>query len=303
MGRVIARQAVEAGHQVVVASRHPERARDLLVKGIKVCKADITTGKGLNHAIKGCDTVINLVGLLFSSGTNTFETAHQNGSKNIIKACDHAGVTQILHMSALLTHNAIQNTEYGISKHGAEVSVRNSNLNWTIFRPSIIFGENDSFLMRFKQMSSILPVLPVISGGTKFQPIWVEDVARAFVLSIGNAQVSKQTITLAGNEVYSFKDMLNMWMAALGRNKQLIDLPDFAASILASVSSLLPTPLITSDQLKLLKSDNVAPSPAFPSIFGQAASFESLLPSIASGGQAQSLQCKLDQARTHYRKS
>ncbi len=303
VGRVIARQAVDAGHKVVVTSRCPSRARDLLVKGIQVVKADITTGKGLDEAITGCDTVINLVGLLFSRGSNTFQTAHVDGANNLIAACKKANTSQLLHMSALLSDDAIKNTEYGSSKHAAEEIVRQSGLHWTIFRPSIIFGAKDSFLMRFKALSAFGPFLPVIAGDTKFQPVWVEDVARAFVLSIGNNKVDQQYYTLAGEETYTFKAMLEMWLRALQRNRILLPMPGFAASLLATVSKLLPTPLITSDQLKLLKYDNTAQGQAFPEIFGKTSSFESLLPCIAKGGQARQLQNILDCARTHYRKS
>ncbi|MDX8387230.1 MAG: complex I NDUFA9 subunit family protein [Ghiorsea sp.] len=303
VGRVIARQAVDAGHQVVVASRHPARARDLLVKGIKICKADISTGKGIDSAIAGADTVINLVGLLYSAGKNTFETAHTQGAKNLIDACNKANIKQLLHMSALLSDEATASSKYAQTKRAAETTVRNSGLDWTIFRPSIIFGCNDSFLMRFKSLSAIGPVLPVIAGETKFQPVWVEDVARAFVLSIDNKKVSEQTYTLAGKDIYTFKAMLSMWMEALQRDKPLIAVPGFAASLLATISNFLPIPLITADQLKLLEHDNVTSGTAFPAKFGETSSFVTLLPTLAACGQAESNQNKFDQARTHYRKS
>lgn len=303
VGRAIARQAVDAGHQVVVTSRHPERARDMLVKGIQVLKSDITTGKGITHAMQGCDTVINLVGLLFPVGRNTFEAAHAAGAKLVIEACKTEGVSQLLHMSALLSQDAMQDTQYGQTKHQAEEYVRQSDLNWVIFRPSIIFGEHDSFLMRFKRLSSFGSVLPVVAGETKFQPVWIEDVARAFVTSIGNPKVQQQVYTLAGNDIYTFKTMLAMWMKALERERTLLAMPNIAAKALATVSNLLPTPIITHDQLKLLQYDNIAQGEAFPSLFGSPSSFECLLPMIATGGQAAQIQHMLSQARTHYRKS
>ena len=303
VGRAIARQAVDAGHHVIVTSRHPERARDMLVKGIQVLKSDITTGKGIAQAVQGCDTVINLVGLLFPTSKNTFEAAHTAGAQLVIDTCKTEGVSQLLHMSALLSEDAIAHTQYGQTKHQAEELVRKSALNWAIFRPSIIFGEHDSFLMRFKSLSAIAPVLPVIAGETKFQPVWVEDVARAFVQSIANPKVQQHTYTLAGNDCYSLKTMISLWMKALGRERTLIPMPYFAAKILASISKVLPSPIITHDQLKLLQYDNLAQGEAFPNIFGSPSSFESLLPIIASGGQAAHIQHMLDQARTHYRKS
>jgi NADH dehydrogenase len=303
VGRAIARQAVNAGHQVTVTSRHPERARDMLVTGIQVLKSDITTGKGITQAVQGSDTVINLVGLLFPTSKNTFEAAHTSGAKLVIDTCKTEGVSQLLHMSALLSEGAIAHTQYGKTKHQAEELVRQSDLNWTIFHPSIIYGEHDSFLMRFKSLSAIGPVLPIIAADTKFQPVWVEDVARAFVQSITNPKVYQQTYTLAGNDIYALKTMIDMWMKALGRKRTLVSMPQIAAQILAAISKFLPVPIITSDQLKLLQYDNIAQGEAFPNMFGSAASFERLLPIIASGGQAEHIQHMLDQARTHYRKS
>ncbi len=302
VGRVIARQAVESGYQVVVTSRCPARARDLLIKGIKVFKADITTGKGLAEAVSGCDTVINLVGLLYSRGRNTFQSAHLEGTKHVISACKDANIPQLLHMSALFAGEAANHSEYASTKLAAENAVRNSGLNWTIFKPSVIFGARDSFLMRFKALSAFGPVLPVIAGNTMFQPVWVEDVARAYVLSIGNKEVSHQTYELAGTERYTFREILRMWMSALGRNRILLPVPGFAASILATISGLLPVPVITKDQLKLLNYDNVTDK-AFPAEFGQPASFKSLLPNLATGGQAALFQSMLDESRSHYRKS
>ena len=157
--------------------------------------------------------------------------------------------------------------------------------------------------MRFKSLSSFGPFLPVIAGDTKFQPIWVEDVAKACVTCIGNPKANHQTYTLAGDKVFTFKEMLTLWMQALERERTLISVPSFAASILAKVSKLLPTPLITEDQLQLLTFDNIAEDEVYPEAFGQTTSFEALLPMLAEGGQVGVLQHRLDAARAHSRKS
>jgi len=303
VGRALVRQAIESGHQVVVTTRHPARARDLLVQGVQVLKADVITGKGLSEAVQNCDCVVNLVGLLFERGKNTFTAAHVAGAEHIVAACEAAGVAQLLHMSALLSEQGISDTNYGATKAAAEAVVQQSSLQWTIFRPSLIFGAQDSFLMRFKALSAVGPILPVIAGDARFQPIWVEDVARAFVMSIGNTQSKAQVYTLAGQHVYTFKTILSMWMQSLGRCRLFLAVPSFAASLLALLSNFLPTPLITRDQLKLLKHDNVATAEAFPAAFGSTTPLEALLPTLASGGQAVQLQKQLAQARTRYRQS
>ncbi|MDQ6989941.1 MAG: complex I NDUFA9 subunit family protein [Mariprofundaceae bacterium] len=303
VGRAVAQQCLDAGYAVTVTTRHPARARDLLIKGIRIIKIDITTGKGLSDAVQHCDCVINLVGLLFESGKNTFAAAHQQGADHVIQACQAAHVPQLLHMSALLDQESAQHSQYASSKIAAEQAVQSSGLQWSIFRPSLIFGAKDSFLMRFKNLSTFGPFLPVIAGNTRFQPIWVDDVARAFVLSINNKLTHQQTYTLAGSEVYSFKELLTLWMSALGRCRLLLAVPHVAATFLSLVSKLLPTPLLTSDQLKLLQFDNIAQGQAFPALFGQTTPFASLLPKLAKDNQSQYLQHQLDDARTRYRQS
>lgn len=302
VGRAIARQAVDAGHQVTITTRHPARARDMNVKGIQVKVADIVSGKGLDDAFKNTDCVINLVGLLFESGRNTIEADHIEGVKNICVACENAEVPQLLHLSALLNDKAIQENSYAKSKCQAEDLIKATSLQWTIFRPSIIFGANDAFLMRLKSLSSFSPFLPVLSGNTKFQPVWVEDVARAFVLSIANSATAKHSYTLAGDQVYTFKEIINMWLAALGRKRMLLSIPNLNTFLLVIIAKLLPTPFVAADQLKLLKYDNTTKD-TFPDLFGRPASFKAMLPVLAGGGQATLLQQRLDHARTHYRKS
>jgi len=300
VGRAIVRQAVRAGHTVVVACRHPERARELLVEGVRLVKADITTGRGLDEAVAGSDCVINLVGLLFERGRYSFTAVHVKGTENILEATKKSAATQYLHMSALGA-GKIPESRYARSKGEAETRVRQSGLSWTIFRPSIIFGEGDSFFNKFKAMSSFAPVLPVIAGNTRFQPVWVEDVARAFVESIGNRNLSGQAYELAGPKSYSFMELMQLLMCCLGRTRLLIPVPRFAAKIMATFMQLLPIPPLTSDQLKLLQHDSVVNGEAFPDQFGKPAALEEVLPTYICNGQAGRLQSRLDDCRTRYR--
>ena len=300
VGRAIVRQAVRAGHTVVVACRHPERARELLVEGVRLVKVDITTGRGLDEAVAGSDCVINLVGLLFERGRNSFSAGHVKGTENILEATKKSTATQYLHMSALGA-GKIPESRYARSKGEAETRVRQSGLSWAIFRPSIIFGEGDSFFNKFKAMSSFAPVLPVIAGSTRFQPVWVEDVARAFVESIGNQSLSGKTYELAGPKSYSFMELMQLLMSCLGRRRLLIPVPGFAAKIMASFMQLLPIPPLTSDQLKLLQHDSVVKGEAFPDQFGKPAALEEVLPTYICNGQAGRLQTRLDDCRSRYR--
>jgi len=301
VGRSIVDQAIAAGHQVSVACRHPERARDLLVKGVNLLAVDVTDGRGMDRALRNQDVVIYLVGLLFEKGRQNFAAAHVDGVARVTEACKQAGVKQYIHMSALGAGDVVESS-YACTKGEAESLVRDSGLNWTIFRPSIIYGAGDNFFNQFKAMSALLPIMPVISGGSQFQPVWVEDVARAFVCSIGNKQVCAQQYDLGGPKAYSFQAMLELLMSTLERQRLLIPLPGFAAKLMATFTSVLPTPPITLDQLKLLTHDNTIDGEAFPAQFGTASALEQVLPSYICQSQAEELQQRMDSSRQHYRK-
>jgi len=301
VGRAIVDQAVEAGHHVTVGCRYPERARDLLVKGVQLAQVDVVEGHGLDEAVAGADTVIYLPGLLFERGRQTFAAVHRDGIEKTITACRSAGVRQLLHMSALGA-GQVPESAYATTKAEAEALVRASGLAWTIFRPSIIYGEGDSFFTKFKSMSALLPVLPVIAGDTRFQPIWVNDVARAFVRSIGDRHVNGHSFDLGGPKQYTFRALLELLLATLGRDRLLIPLPNFAAKMMAILSAPLPTPPITLDQLRLLNHDNIVQGEPFPAQFGQAASVEEVLPTYILASTMELKQRQLDRARRHYRK-
>ena len=301
VGRVIVKQAIRAGHHITVACRHPEKARSLITEGARLVKADLSDGRGLDDAIAGADCVINLVGLLFERGRYDFDTVHVHGTEHVLAACKRHDVKQYLHMSALGA-GLIPASSYSRSKGDAEGYVRQSGMAWTLIRPSIIDGAGDSFFTKFKDMSAMLPVLPVIQPDTRFQPVWVEDVARVFVQSIGNRHVHEQTYELAGPKTYSFMELMTLLMATLQRKRLLLPVPNIAAKLLAAVSRLLPTPLLTADQLLLLQHDNVTTGEPFPSQFGKPANLEAILPSYISGNQIERLQEQLDDCRSRYRK-
>lgn len=301
VGRAIARQAIAAGHRVTVGCRHPERARDMLVDGVRLVKVDVVDGRGVDDAVTGCDTVIYLVGLLFERGRYSFQAAHVDGVEHVLAAVKRAGAGQFLHMSALGAGD-VPESRYATTKGEAEAKVRASGLNWTIFRPSVIYGVGDSFFNKFKAMSASLPALPVISGSTRLQPVWVEDVARAFVAAVGNRHVAGQCYALAGPAAYTLQQLLQMMLAELGRERLLLPLPGIAAGLLATVGSFLPTPPLTRDQLVLLGHDNVVAGEAFPALFGKAARLEDVLPTYIGGNQADTLQQQMDISRRHYRK-
>jgi len=302
VGRSVMRQALAKGYRVRVACRHPEKAKHLLVDGASLHHVDICTGKGLQEAIAGVDVVINLVGLLFERGHYTFDAAHVQGTRNTLKACEQAGINRYIHMSALGASSK-SNSAYGRSKFEAEQAVRDASLDWTIMRPSIIFGQDDDFFNKLDAMSAFVPVFPVIAGATKFQPVWVEDVARAFVQSVDDEKTISQCYELGGSHVYSFNELINILLENKGRKRLCIAVPNAVAGMMATALQFLPVPPLTPDQLAMLAYDNVVQGDtAFPACFGSPATVESILPSYVNGDQAGRLQQQLGQCRQNYRK-
>ncbi len=300
VGRSIARQAIACGYRVSIACRHPERARDLLIKGIRFITADICSGRGLDQAVQDADCVINLVGLLFERGPQNFAAAHIHGTEHLLAACERAGRPQYLHMSALGAKLGSL-SKYAHSKAEAEQRVRQSQLAWTIMRPSVIYGTHDAFFNRFRNLFACLPIAPLIAAEAYFQPVWVEDVARAFVASIGNRDVQGEIYELGGPDTYTLRELIEHMFSALGWSRRILPLPPFAASIMARGMEMLPTPPLTRDQLMLLKQDNVVSGESFPVMFGQTAALVDILPGIFKPDAASQQQQRLDRDRKRFR--
>jgi len=299
IGRSIVVQANRLGHMVTVACRHPEKARDLLLNGAKkVLKVDLCDGQGVDEAVSEADVVINLVGLLYEKGRYTFKNAHVHGTQHILAACTRHQVQQYLHMSAL---GVEKNSDalYAVTKKEAQECVQHSNLNWTIFRPSVVYGARDQFINKFNKLFHLLPVFPVFAAQTKFQPIWVEDVARAFVSSIDCKEVSHQSYDLVGSSTLSMIEILHTVLRVQNRSRLLLPVPNFMAKVMAKGFSLLPFPPLTPDQLRLLEQDNIS-NQSFPTLFGKPADFEETVTVIIKGTKAHQLQDQLDKYRQVY---
>ncbi len=303
VGKALARQAVRAGYKVRVACRHPHKARSMLVDGVSLHQADICSGKGLDDAVAGCDVVINLVGLLYERGRYSFDATHVQGTRHVLDVCERHGVSRYLHMSALGAA-ADSESAYGKTKFAAEEVVRNSTCQWTIMRPSVIFGQGDSFFTKLDRLTALAPVFPVIAADSRLQPVWVEDVCRAFLACISDDNTIGQTYTLAGPKTYSMLELVELVLQIRGRQCLCFPLPDTVAGIMASFARFLPKPPLTPDQLAMLKRDNIAEGDeSFPACFGTPASVEAILPTYLAGSQAARLQQRLDQGREHYRRS
>ena len=265
LGRHTVRALARAGWRIKVATRHPGRGFFLRPLGtvgqIDFVKCDVSDAESVAAAVMGSSAVINLTGILFQKG-QTFTDVQAEGAANIAQAAARAGVGALVHVSAIGA-DADSDSDYAVTKAQGEAAVREAFPDAVILRPSIIFGPEDGFFNKFAGMARFTPVLPLVGGGhTRFQPVFVGDVAQAIVAALGDGARGR-TYELGGPGVYSFKELLQLILRAIGRKRALVSLPFGLASFQAAFLQLLPNPLLTMDQVKLLKKDNlVAPTAA-----------------------------------------
>jgi uncharacterized protein YbjT (DUF2867 family) len=258
IGRYIVNQLVGQGCRVLVPARRRDKAKHLiLLPTCDVVEADIHDDVTLARLVAGQHAVVNLVGILHGTAQD-FERVHTRLAQRVVAACESAGVDRLLHMSAL---GADENgpSEYQRSKGRAEALVRASRLQWTVFRPSVVFGVEDRFLNLFARMARWFPVLPVGGADAKFQPVWVEDVATAFVHALDNEATYRKAYELAGPQIYTLRELVVYAARTAGHPRPVIGLGDGLARLQARVLELLPgEPLLSRDNLDSLKRDNIA---------------------------------------------
>jgi uncharacterized protein YbjT (DUF2867 family) len=253
LGRYVAQALLAKGLRVRVACRNPAGAMHIKPLGnlgqVQLIAADVRKPASVARAVSDADAVVNLVG----SFTNM--NAVQNlGAGNVAKAAADAGVNALVHISAIGA-NPDSEAEYGRSKAAGEAAVRTAFPSATILRPSIVFGREDQFINRFAGLIRMLPIVPVIGAGTRFQPVYVGDVAKAVAMALDGPP--GETFELGGPDIYSMLE-LNRWIAkAIGRDPAFVEVPDIAARLLAQGTGWLPGAPITMDQYKMLGSDNV----------------------------------------------
>ena len=265
LGRHTVRALARAGWRIKVATRHPGRGFFLRPLGtvgqIDFVKCDVSDAESVAAAVMGSSAVINLTGILFQKG-QTFTDVQAEGAANIAQAAARAGVGALVHVSAIGA-DADSDSDYAVTKAQGEAAVREAFPDAVILRPSIIFGPEDGFFNKFAGMARFTPVLPLVGGGhTRFQPVFVGDVAQAIVAALCDSARGR-TYELGGPGIYSFKELLQLILREIGRKRALVPLPFGLASFQAAFLQLLPNPLLTMDQVKLLKKDNlVAPTAA-----------------------------------------
>ena len=253
LGRYVAQALLAQGVRLRVACRNPASANYIKPLGnlgqVQLITADIRKPASVARAVKDADAVVNLVGSF-----SDLDAVQNVGAGNVAKGALAAGVRALVHISAIGA-DAQSEAEYGRSKAAGEAAVHAAFPSATILRPSIVFGREDQFINRFAGLIRMLPVVPVIGANTKFQPVFVGDVADAVASAL--ARPGGETLELGGPEIFSMLE-LNRWIAkAIGREPLFIEVPDIAAKLLAKGTGWLPGAPITEDQLKMLGSDNV----------------------------------------------
>ena len=268
VGSNVVRLLAKQGWRIRAVSRNPhlERSERLRVHGItgqiELRPGNIRKPESVHGALDGAEAVVNCVGVLFEKGRQRFAALQAQGARNVAEAARDYGIERMVQFSAIGA-DAESASGYARSKAEGEAAVLAAVPTATILRPSVVFGQGDQFFNRFGAMAAIAPALPLIGGGkTRFQPVYVGDVARAAVAALNDPSAAGRTYELGGPTVYTFREILELVLRETGRSRPLLPLPFFAASLIGRVTDVftpvLPfDPPLTRDQVELLRSDNV----------------------------------------------
>ena len=261
IGRYVVSQLCAKGYQVRVIVRNPDNALYLKTAGdvgqVSILPGNIGNNASLQGKLEHSFAVINLVGILFERGKQTFDALQAGGAGNLAGMAKAAGAKHFIQISALGVDTAGK-SNYAKSKLAGEKAVLAAFPEAVIVRPSIVFGAEDNFFNQFATLSCFAPALPLIGGGkTKFQPVYVADVTKAIILLLENTRFNGQVIELGGPQTFSFKAILQFINSTIHRNTRLVNLPFGIASLIGTFAQFLPKPFLTPDQVTLLHYDNV----------------------------------------------
>ncbi len=305
IGAAIAAKLCAQGRRVIVPTRNRERAKHLiLLPTVEVIEADVNQPETLSALMKGVAAVINLVGVLHSdTGTpygRRFKAAHVDLARNVGEACVVAGVPRLLHMSSMCA-DANGPSMYLRSKAAGEAAVRDAakGVALTIMRTSVVFGRNDKFINLFAWMQKFAPFVLLGRSAAKLQPVWVEDVAQAFVNALDEPRTFGHTYEIAGPKVYTLKQLVEYAGAVSGHARKVIDLPDGLAYLQAWSMEFAPIEMLSRDNLDSTKVDNVMHGQVAAELRVTPAAMEAVVPAYLSG---QSPKERYTQFRDHARR-
>lgn len=281
IGRQIVQDLARQGIRVRVAVRDPHKAAFLKPMGdlgqIAPIRVNVGDEASVARAIEGADAVVNLIGILYESGRRTFQAMHVDAPERIARLCAAAGIPRLVHMSALGADEA-SDAHYARTKAQGEAAVRRHMPDACILRPSVVFGAHDNFFNMFGAMTRLLPVLPYYvkdayrmtrdehdrpaidlsgNGGPRFQPVYVGDVSEAALACLHRKDLRGQTFELGGPRAYTMREIMELVAEQAERRTRVVAVPFWVARIQAKVLGLMPKPLITPDQVRLLERDNI----------------------------------------------
>jgi NADH dehydrogenase len=285
VGSHVTHRLSTAGYNVKVLTRRREASKHLiLLPNVEVVECDVLDDAALANEIKGADAVINLIGILHECGKRSFNTLHVELPGRVAQICSRQGVSRLLHMSALQASETAPSA-YLRSKAAGEAAAMayGDQLHITVFKPSVIFGREDHFLNLFAKLVKWLPVIFLGKAEAKFQPIFVEDVAQAFVNSLENPSTFGQCYELGGPEVYSLRELVQYVADTLGVERHIIGLNDRLSYLQAYAMEFMPIKLLTRDNFYSMQVDNVCAG-AFPAVLGfQPMALEAVVPDYLAG--------------------
>lgn len=265
VGTQVVRALARRGWRVRVAVRRPGRAWDLKPQGdvgqIQAVRCDVTDPVMIAEALKGADAVVNLVGILHETPSRKFQALHVEASRAIAEAAQAAGIGRLVQMSAIGA-DANSPSAYARTKAEAEAAVRAVRPDAVIIRPSVVFGAGDDFLNKFAAMAGYAPALPLIGGGrTKFQPVYVGDVAEAIARAVADRDAAGRAFELGGPAVWTFEDILKLVLRETHKSRLLLPIPFPVARLIGAFAQLTAfvglAPMLTRDQVLMLQVDNV----------------------------------------------
>ncbi len=261
VGRHVCEALCRLHHRVTVPTRRlPARSVQML-PGVEVIQADVHDAKQLQALVRGHDAVVNLVAILHGDAA-AFDRVHVQLPRTLAKVCKAEGVTRLVHISALGADPQGPSLYQRSKAHGEQVlqqAVQTSDLALTLLRPSVIFGADDAFINLFAKLQTVFPVMPLAGAGTRFQPVWVQDVAQAIVTCLQNPTTAGQTYEACGPDVFTLAELVHIAGRHIGHERPVLPLPYAIGWLQAVLMELAPGPtLMSRDNLASMKVDNVA---------------------------------------------
>lgn len=281
IGSHLVHRLADLGHSVTVLTRRPERHREFRIGStVRLLETNPYDPAALQAAFQDMDCIINLVGILNEEGKSSYQGAHVDLPRSIVKVMRAAGVKRLLHMSALNANVNETHSRYLKSKgQGEDLVHQTPDIEVTSFQPSVVFGPGDSFFNRFAQLLGMSPVLfPLACAGSRFAPVYIGDVTDAFIKALDDDNLIGQRLELCGPGIYSLQQLVQYTAQITGRSTRIIGLPGFAARIQGYLLGLMPGKPFTIDNYYSLQKDSVCKEPALATLGITPRSVEAIVP-------------------------